>query len=130
VSLVKRGTATDKTIRDVFYWACKQTRCGRDGAGSGRNELFNLSHGGNAIVRGFNLDAFIDPRTAIPDAVAFRVDTTDWLDSLPQEKRQRALDLAEGRSTQECAKRWHVSEAAVSQTRRYLERSYRRFIAD
>jgi hypothetical protein len=61
--------------------------------------------------------------------VAFRIDTQDWLDSLTEHQRSRAIELAEGRTTQECAAKWGVSEAAVSLYRRQLNRSYERFMS-
>ena len=67
-------------------------------------------------------------RTSVLDVVAFRIDTQAWLESLTEDQRKRAIDLAEGRSTKECAQRWNVSQAAVSLYRRQLNRSYKRFM--
>jgi len=75
------------------------------------------------------LAAVDNRRTTVLDIVAFKVDTRAWLESLTEEQRQRAIDLAEGHSTQECARRWNVSEPAVSLYRRQLNRSYERFMA-
>ena len=84
---------------------------------------------GQVIVRGLDLDAYVSRRTTVLDIVAFKVDTRDWLDSLTEEQRQRAIDLAEGHSTRECARRWNVSQPAVSLYRRQLNRSYERFVS-
>jgi hypothetical protein len=80
------------------------------------------------IVTGLDLDAFIAKRNTIPDAVAFRIDTAEWLATLSDRQRRRAKDLAEGYSTSECARRWGVSAAAVSLYRRQLNESYQRFL--
>jgi hypothetical protein len=128
VALVERGKADDRLLTSVFYFSCRQTRSGRTIRETRSRDLFELAHKGDqVIVRGLDLDAYVNRRTSVPDTVAFKVDTRAWLDSLTEEQRRRALDLAEGRSTQECAQRWNVSEPAVSFTRRALERSYRRF---
>jgi hypothetical protein len=91
-------------------------------------ELFDHARkGGEVVVSGVDLDAYVSRRASVLDAVAFRIDTRDWLDSLTERQRSRAIDLAEGRSTSECAERWGVSEPAVSQYRRQLNESYERF---
>jgi hypothetical protein len=93
-------------------------------------ELFDHARKcGEAIVTGINLDAYVNRRTSVPDTVAFRIDTRAWLDFLTEHERSRAIDLAEGRSTTECAERWGVSEPAVSQYRHKLNRSYERFMS-
>jgi hypothetical protein len=88
----------------------------------------HVRRGGHAIVTGLDLDQFIGKRNTIPDAVAFKVDTADWLATLTDRQRRRAIELAEGHSTSECAVRWGVSAAAVSLYRRQLNKSYERFI--
>ena len=131
VALVRNGKADDRLLTSVFYFSCRQTRSGRmlrTIKHCRARDLFDHARvGGQVIVRGLDLDAYVNRRTSVPDTVAFKVDTRAWLDSLTEEQRRRALDLAEGRTTQECAERWNVSEPAVSITRRALERSYRRF---
>jgi hypothetical protein len=132
-SLVKVGKADDKLLTSAFYFACRQTRSGRM-ARTVKNcharDLFDHARkGGQVIIRGLDLDAYVNRRTTVLDAVAFKIDTRAWMDSLTENQRQRAIDLAEGRSTQECAERWNVSEPAVSLYRRQLNRSYERFMA-
>jgi hypothetical protein len=132
-ALVRKGKADDKLLTNVFWFSLRQTRSGRmmRAVKHGHfRELFDhVRKGGEAIVTGINLDAYVSRRTTVPDTVAFRLDTRAWLDSLTEHERSRAIDLAEGRTTSECAERWGVSEPAVSQYRRKLNRSYERFVS-
>jgi DNA-binding CsgD family transcriptional regulator len=89
--------------------------------GSKSRELWDHARNtGHSIVFGVDLDAFISERDTIPNIVSFRLDTPAWLDSLPEQQRQRAMELAEGTSTKELADRWGISAAAVSNCRRRL----------
>jgi hypothetical protein len=131
-SLVEQGRANDALLTSTFWFAMRQTRCGRMmrvvRASKSRELWDHVRRGGHAIVTGLDLDAFIGKRNTIPDAVAFKVDTADWLASLTDRQGRRAIDLAEGHSTSECARRWGVSAAAVPLYRRQLNESYERFI--
>jgi hypothetical protein len=132
-ALVRKGKADDRLLTSAFYFSLRQTRSGRMMRtvkhGHFRELFDHARKGGEAIVTGLNLDAYVSRRTTVPDTVAFRIDTRDWLDSLTEHERGRAIDLAVGRTTQECAERWGVSEPAVSQYRRKLNRSYERFMS-
>jgi hypothetical protein len=132
VSLAKKGKADDQLLTRSFYFACRQSRSGRlmrTVKGSKFRELWDhAGNTGHAIVCGIDLDAFISQRDRIPDIVSFRLDTPAWLASLPENQRQRAMELAEGTSTKELADRWGVSAAAVSNSRRQLNESYERFM--
>jgi hypothetical protein len=132
-ALVRKGKADDRLLTSAFYFSLRQTRSGRMMRTVKhchfRDLLDRARKGGEAIVTGINLDAYFNRRTSVPDTVAFRIDTRDWLDSLTEQERGRAIDLADGRTTQECAERWGVSEPAVSQYRRKLNRSYERFMS-
>jgi hypothetical protein len=131
-SLVKRGKANDELLTATLYFACRQTRSGRMmravRASKSRELCDHVRKGGHAILTGVDLNAFVSNRNAVPDIVAFRVDTREWLDSLNEKQRQRALELAEGHSTGELAKRWKVTAPAVSLYRRQLNESYDRFV--
>jgi hypothetical protein len=131
-SLVKRGKANDALLTATLYFACRQTRSGRvmrSVKASKSRELWDhVRKGGHAIVAGLDLDAYVSKRNTVPDVVAFKVDTCDWLNSLTANQRERALDLAEGSSTSELARRWSVSPSAVSLYRRQLNESYDRFV--
>jgi hypothetical protein len=134
VALVRRGKANDAMLTSSLYFACRQTGSGRmmrTVKASKSRELWDHARKtGHAIVTGVDLDAYISKRTAVPDVVAFRVDTKAWLDSLTEKQRRRALDLAEGDGTNELAMRWKVSAPAVSYYRRQLNESYNRFIEE
>ena len=131
VGLVGDGTATDHTMASTFYFACKQTRSGRAPQNrevndvSRSRDIYSVRH---AVSGGIELDAYVADRTPIPEIVAFRIDTQDWLDSLSDQQRQRASDLASGLTTKECAARWRVTSAAVAFYRRLLNESYQRFV--
>jgi hypothetical protein len=131
--LVRKDRADDKLMTSAFYFSMRQTRSGRKMRtvrfGHSRELFDHARKGGDAIVTGVNLDAYVSRRTTVPDTVAFRIDTQAWLESLTEHQRGRAIDLAEGHTTQELAKRWGVSEPAVSQYRQQLNRSYERFIS-
>src|SRR4051812_47336702 len=84
--------------------------------------------GGFAVVTGIDLDAYVSKHSTVLDVVAFRIDTQAWLDSLTENQRHRALDLAEGDGTNELASRWNVSAPAVPLYRRQLNEGYERFM--
>lgn len=134
VSLVNSGKADDDMLTSTFWFSCRQTRSGRmmrTVKASKSRELWDLARkNGHAIVTAVDFDAYVSTRNAVPDIVAFRLDTAAWLESLTDHQRQRALDLADGSSTKELAERWKVSPAAVSLYRRQLNQSYERFMND
>ena len=68
-----------------------------------------------------------DNRTTPAAEAAFRVDFGRWLDLLPARKRQMAELLAEGHETGAVARLLDVTPAAVSQSRTWLEASWRAF---
>jgi hypothetical protein len=72
-----------------------------------------------------------DTRTAsVPDIVAFRCDFADWLSSLKRRDRRIAESLALGNRTTDVAKRFKVCSGRVSQLRRELAASWRKFVGD
>jgi hypothetical protein len=74
------------------------------------------------------IDALRDnTRTPPPEQAAFRIDFPLWLDSLGAGKRGLAEDLMKGERTQEAARKHKVCQARVSQVRRELRLSWRRF---
>ncbi len=68
-------------------------------------------------------------KTSVPRQVAFKLDFLDWLEQIPQRKRCMAKLLAEGHDTTAVAKALGVTPGAVSQSRTWLERSWRQFQA-
>jgi hypothetical protein len=66
-------------------------------------------------------------RVTPADEAAFRLDFGRWLDGLPERKRQMAELLAEGHETGVVARMLDVTPGAVSQSRTWLESSWRSF---
>jgi hypothetical protein len=127
LALVKRGRNDDSLLTSAFYFSCRQTRCGR--------KLRTIKHDHSRelfdhapVVTGINLDAYVSRHTNVADIVAFRLDTRTWFDSLPDRQQRRAIELSEGYTTGECARRWGVTPGAVSICRQQLNQSYRQFI--
>ena len=71
-----------------------------------------------------------DHRTPLPDAVAFRIDFSDWCDRFNDRKRKVLLALAEGSAAWEVAERFGLSEGRISQLRREYESSWQRMQAN
>jgi hypothetical protein len=121
-------------LRNVWWFALKQTRVGRmitrgDGKrGRGRQDAFDRPHGTSVEHIDFNF--FIGDMTPVPDQVAFRIDFTDFLDTLNERQRAMAVDLASGMGTGEVAKRRGVTPGAVSQFRTRFKMLLERFYAD
>jgi DNA-directed RNA polymerase specialized sigma24 family protein len=68
-------------------------------------------------------------RTSVPRQVAFRLDFRDWLAQVPPRKRQVAELLAAGHDVTAVAQALGVTPSAISQSRTWLERSWRQFEA-
>jgi hypothetical protein len=68
-----------------------------------------------------------DHQTPVPDQVAFRIDFPAWLAIHPHRDRRIAETLAVGHSTNEAAKRFHVSAGRISQKRRDFHASWQEF---
>ncbi len=69
-------------------------------------------------------------RASVPDIVSFRVDFTDWLNSLRNRDRQVTEELAVGERTSDVAYKFNLSSSRVSQLRRDLHRSWEAFTGD
>lgn len=66
-------------------------------------------------------------RSKVPDQVAMRIDTPEWLATLSRRLRRIAKDLAVGRSTSQLARKHGLSAGRISQIRRALVESWHRF---
>lgn len=74
------------------------------------------------------LQIVVEDRNAGPAEVAVtRIDFADWLNLLPKRQRQIAETLAVGETTGRTARRFGVSHARISQVRRELSDTWRRF---
>jgi hypothetical protein len=76
-------------------------------------------------------EAIVEDRTAGPAEIArTRIDFAAWLDSLKRRDRRIALKLAAGDKTSDVAKRFNISAGRISQVRRELAESWRKFVGD
>lgn len=64
------------------------------------------------------------------DTVAFRVDFADWLKSLKRRDRRIAEYLSVGNRTQDAAKKFKLSDGRVSQLRKELAESWKKFTGE
>ena len=76
-------------------------------------------------------EALVDNTVSpVPEQVAFRLDFPAWLQSLSERNRALAADMALGHRTQELARTYVISQARISQLRRYFEQDWSRFCGD
>jgi hypothetical protein len=71
-----------------------------------------------------------DPHTPVFEQVQFRCDFPDWLASLSRRDRRIAQALSMGHTTGHVARKFKVSDGRVSQLRRELAESWRKFVGD
>jgi DNA-directed RNA polymerase specialized sigma24 family protein len=73
----------------------------------------------------------LEDRTAGPaDIVRTRLDFAAWLKQLPRRERKVVRFLSLGHRTVDAAKKFGVSQGRISQLRRELAESWRRFVGD
>jgi hypothetical protein len=76
-------------------------------------------------------EVLIPDKTCTPaELAATRIDFSAWLDTLGHRKRKIALKLSEGERTSAVAKRFNTSAGRISQIRRELAESWRKFVGD
>jgi hypothetical protein len=71
-----------------------------------------------------------DRRAGPAEVAAARIDFAAWLDTLPRRDRGIAESLAVGNRTSEVAKQFEVCEGRISQLRRELAASWKKFVGD
>ena len=71
-----------------------------------------------------------DKRCGPAEVAASRIDFDQWLKSLPVRHRKIAQFLSLGSRTSEAARRFRVSAGRISQLRKELDSSWRRFIGE
>ena len=71
-----------------------------------------------------------DKRADAAAIVQMKLDFSDWLASLKRRDRRVAEFLANGESTRSAAHKFKVSDGRISQIRKELAKSYRRFVGD
>src|SRR5262249_53763961 len=73
-------------------------------------------------------DALVENTVSpVPDQVAFRLDFPAWLATLSRRNREIAEDMALGHGTGHLARRFGLTQGRISQLRRELYESWRRF---
>jgi hypothetical protein len=71
-----------------------------------------------------------DPHTPVFEQAQFRVDFPAWLQTLKPRDRKVARFLSRGERTGDAARKFGTSEGRISQLRRELAESWRRFVGD
>lgn len=89
----------------------------------------NSRHSGRTAGRiSFSVEEIGDRRHRnVSQEAAFRIDFNDWLSRLDDRLRDIVSDLASGYSTSEVSNRFGLSAGRISQIRRELENSWKRF---
>jgi DNA-binding NarL/FixJ family response regulator len=76
-------------------------------------------------------EVLVEDKTAGPSEIAStRIDFSDWLASLTRRDRRIAESLAEGNRTADLARKFKISAGRISQLRRELAESWRKFVGD
>lgn len=127
-----RGRAHEPGILgSAFRYSLRQSRAGRTPQGCPRvRDTLSRRYVGPTRLDDFNLAEFVARNTPVPDAVSFRVDVPQFLDSLTERQRKMALDLAGGMSTSECAAKYGLSAGRISQYRREFKDLFDVYFAD
>jgi hypothetical protein len=86
-------------------------------AGNHQVNPFSYAKKGRVKFERVDLRNFVSDGTPIPDAVSFRLDVPAFLNTLSDRQQRMAEDLMTGTSTKECAEKFKVSAAAISQFR-------------
>jgi hypothetical protein len=130
--LGERGWADEPGIlKSVLFYSVKQVKAGRriDHAGKPRDVLSLRAYGKVKFEPG-HLDDYVGKHDQVPDVVAFKIDVPAFLATLTPLRRSLILDLANGMTTTDAAKKYGVSPGRISQCRRELVLRYQRFVGD
>ena len=144
VGLARRGKLDQAFPSILAKFACKQTRDHRiTGGHLNIKDILSKYCQLSKNVKVERLDRFNDEdgcweeavvqdtrNAPVPDIVAFRCDFADWLDQLPRRNRRIAEFLSLGHRTSAAAKRFKVSQGRVSQLRRELADSWKKFTGE
>lgn len=140
VRLVKRGRADVAFPTRLAQFAIRQVRAGRK-VGSRQNTLDLLSPSARRI-HGFTIgrldhrdnhsdtwqEMLVEDRRSGPsETAAVRIDVAAWFRMLSKRNRRIAKALALGGSTQSVARQFGISQARVSQLRRWFRRHWEQF---
>lgn len=117
--LIEQGK-TDQ-LENAIGFAIRQTKSGRSVLDRGGRRCCVMDCAERRL-RGVQLervdvDDFVGVKTPVSDAAAFHVDLPAFLATLSERQRSMAMDLAEGMTTGQTARRYGVTPGAVSQFR-------------
>jgi hypothetical protein len=145
-SLIRRGKdPLEIGIAGIAARCCLFTRAGRKLGNEKRSRgcldvfdtraqrrlglrILSLDRDEETVTRdGWRLWLAENNRVTPADEAAFRLDFGRWLSGLPERKRQMAELLSEGHETGVVARMLDVTPGAVSQSRTWLELSWRAF---
>jgi hypothetical protein len=143
VRLVKLGKSSIAYAAPLAKYAVAQVRDGRQVGTSANCRDVSSPYGRK--LKGIHLErldhfddtegcwseVLVEDKSCTPaELAASRIDFPAWLDTLGRRKRKIALKLSEGERTSAVAKRFHTSAGRISQIRRELAESWRRFVGD
>jgi DNA-directed RNA polymerase specialized sigma24 family protein len=130
-ALVQQGRGEEPNIiRNVLWYAIKQTRAGRMIQGESRaKDAYKYARRGQAVFENLPLKFFVSDATPIPDAVSFRNDVPCFFATLSERQQRMAKDLMMGTSTKDCAERFDVTSGAVSQFRTRFKQLFEQYMA-
>ena len=130
--LFTKGRAQEPGIlASCMRFAIRQTKEGRTPQGCPRKrDTLSPRWVGPTRLPDFDLEQFVGRSTSVPEAVSFRVDVPQFLDSLKERQRKMALDLAGGMTTTECAVKYGLSPGRISQFRREFKDLFDVYFAD
>jgi len=131
-ALHRKGRADEPGIVDsVMRFSIRQTRAGRTPQGCPKKrDVLARRWVGPTRVDDCDLGEFVSRSTPVPDAVSFRVDVPEFLDTLNDRQRKMSLDLAAGMTTTEAAEKYKLSPGRISQWRKEFRDLFDTFFAD
>jgi hypothetical protein len=130
MGLIARGkNPVEVGVHGIANNAVRYVRNGRRVANrsAGRSVMDVHNRKSGCTVQALDDSAVGDRHWTPADEAIFRCDFTTWLAGLPQRRRITAELLAQGYGTLEVAQAVGVTPAAISQSRSWLERSWRKF---
>lgn len=129
--LFVRGRAHEPGILGAaFRYSLRQCRAGRLPQGCPKKrETLAPRWVGPTRSPDFDLEQFVSRTTPVPDAVSFRVDVPQFMGTLPERNRNLALDLAQGMTTTDAARKYSVTPGAISQFRARFKQLFDDFFA-
>lgn len=131
-ALYRKGRAEEPGILDsVMRFSIRQTRAGRTPQACPRKrDVLAPRWVGPTRSPDFDLEQFVGRFTPVPDAVSFRVDVPEFLDTLNDRQRKMSLDLAAGMTTTEAAEKYKLSPGRISQWRKEFRDLFDVFFKD